>query len=468
MRNAGRDRLSSYALAVLLTLGLVALWAVPGADTPDWPTILGPSQGTLPAPQESIVWRDDINAALAEAQRTRRPIFAVLRCPPCKQCSAFDKQLLDGSPAMDPLLAQFITVRILKATDLNLNLFKADDFQDYDLSLWGYFFSPEGRIYSVFGGKDVDGDTTRISEASLVTQMKRVLAHHYDPRRAAWDIDGPLPDLQARPSTPKDLPGFAAWFEKHGKALQTPKDYVELVGPECLHCHMIAEIKRLPSIEAGTFDVKRDIYVWPYPENVGLVVDRDDGLRVTQVTADGPAAKAGLQVGDRLAMAAGRKLFSQTDFRAVLHRGPQADGVISVAWLRGGQAQFGELRVADGWRVSNLDWRTSMAGGSFGAGPSFWPLAATPNDRQARGLAAGGMAVRPFFGRNPTGPAYEAGIRPEDVIVAVGGQSPDKNGRGWLIWFKLQYRVGDQVTMTVVNKQGERREVSYTLAAPVE
>jgi len=468
MRNAARGRLSSYALAVVLTVGLVAVWAVPGADEPDWPTILGAPQGSIPAPQEAIVWRDDIYKALDEAKQTNRPVFAVLRCPPCKQCSAFDKQLLDGSPALDPLLAQFITVRILKATDLNFNLFKSDDFQDYDLSLWGYFFSPEGRIYSVFGGKDVDGDTTRISEASLCTQMKRVLAHHHDPRRAAWDIDGPLPDLESKPDTPKDLPGFAAWFETHGNALKTPPDYVEQVGPECVHCHMIADIKRLPAIKAGTFDVKRDIYVWPYPENVGLVVDRDDGLRVTKVTADGPAARAGIQVGDSLAMAGGRKLFSQTDFRAVLHRGPQADGVIPVAWIRAGQAQFGELKVADGWRVSNLDWRTTMAGGAFGAGPSFWPLAASPNDRQSRGIAADGMAIRPFFGRNPSGPAYAAGIRPDDVIVAVNGQNPDKNGRGWLIWFKLQYQAGDTVTMTAVNRQGQRREVSYTLVAPME
>ena len=38
-------------------------------------------------------------------------------------------------------------------------------------------------------------------EAALVNTLRRVLAHHYDPRRAAWDIDGAAPDLSgpARP-----------------------------------------------------------------------------------------------------------------------------------------------------------------------------------------------------------------------------------------------------------------------------
>jgi len=333
-----------------------------------------------------------------------------------------------------------------------------------DLSLWGYFLSPEGRIYSVFGGKDNDGDTTRVSEASLVNQMKRILAHHYDPRRPAWDIDGPLPELQAEPMTPKDLPGFAAWIKDRPNALKAPAEY----GNECLHCHQVAEIQRQPAIDAGTFNVQRDIYTWPYPENVGLVVDRDDGLRVTKVTADSPAANAGLRVGDSLAMAGGRVLFSQTDFRGVLHRGPQADGVIPVAWKRGEALQFGELHVADGWRVSNLDWRTSIAGGNFGAGPSFWPLAASPAERQARGVAADSMAVKPFLGRNPSGPAYEAGVRADDLIVAVDGERPDKNGRGWLVWFRTRYQPGDMVTLQVIDQQGRSREVSYKLTAPVE
>ena len=466
MPTSRRDRLTSYGLAVVLTGVLVGAWAVPAADTPDWKTILGPSQGEVAGPQEAIVWRDEIGAAMAEAQQTGRPIFAVLRCPPCKQCSAFDKQLLDGSPAMDPLLARFITVRILKATDLNLKLFKVDGFQDLDLSLWGYFLSPDGRIYSVFGGKDIDGDTTRISEAALVNQMKRVLAYHYDPRHAGWDIDGPAPDLAAKPVTPKDLPGFAAWYANHPNALQTPKDFVAEVGPECLHCHMVAEIKRQPAIDAGTFDKQRDIYTWPYPENVGLVLDRDVGLKVVDVTAGGSAAAAGLKVGDELAMTDGRKLFGQTDFRAALHRGPQGDGTLQIAWRRGGELMFGELHVKDGWRVSNLDWRASISGGNFGVGPGFWPLAGSPADRKARGVAADTMAVRPFFGRNPSGNAYEAGVRPDDLIVAVGGQSPDKNGRGLLVWFRLQYEPGDTVTMKLVNKQGQSREVSYKLERP--
>src|SRR5688572_5548327 len=66
----------------------------PGDAARNWSDILGPSQATLPPPQDKIVWRDDVSAALREAAQTGRPVFVTMRCLPCKQCSAFDKDVL--------------------------------------------------------------------------------------------------------------------------------------------------------------------------------------------------------------------------------------------------------------------------------------------------------------------------------------------------------------------------------------
>ena len=56
---------------------------------------------------------------------------------------------------------------------------------------------------------------------------------------------------------------------------------------------------------------------------------------------------------DVLGGAGGRKLFGQSDFRGVLHRGPRGSGKIPVVWLRDGKVQRGELEVAEGWRKTN-------------------------------------------------------------------------------------------------------------------
>src|SRR5438552_3766641 len=62
-----------------------------------------------------IRWDDDLPAALKVARQENRPVFVTLRCLPCKTCSEFDKDVLEGGPDLDPLFRQFITVRLISA-----------------------------------------------------------------------------------------------------------------------------------------------------------------------------------------------------------------------------------------------------------------------------------------------------------------------------------------------------------------
>src|SRR5262245_14470553 len=167
-----------------------------GATAPPWKEIVGPAQGQRPGSATvPVTWRTDLLRALAEARTQNRPLFVTFRCLPCKQCAAFDKEVLEGGPDLDPLLSQFITVRLTDAAAIDSRIFPLEGFVDLDLSWWGWFLSPEGRVYGVFGGRDHVSDATRISKAALIETCFRILAHHYDPRRAQWDIDGPAPDL---------------------------------------------------------------------------------------------------------------------------------------------------------------------------------------------------------------------------------------------------------------------------------
>ncbi len=440
----GAERSLSAAVAAAL------LW---GVSTPaqsgvvPWSEVLGAPRGAWPEPADAVVWRDDLPTALREARDSGRPLFVTLRCLPCQQCAAFDQDVLEGGEELSPLLSRFVTVRLTDAAQIDLTRLPVEGFQDLDLSWWGYFLSPRAELYGVFGGRDHVSDATRISAPALVNALRRVLDHHSDPRREGWGIDGPPVAADRAARTPLELAGYGSWRERNPQA----------AAQTCLHCHQVAEVLRQPALDEARFDKARAMAVWPLPENVGITLDRDDGLLVTAVAPDSAAAAAGVEVGDRLAAAGGRRLFSQTDFRGVLHRGADPAGEITLRWLRGARAMHGRLRLASGWRRTVLDWRMSISQGNVGADPGFFPLA-------ARG-EADGMAVTPFFGRDAArSAAYAAGLRPHHVVVAVDGVRDRMAGRSFLVWFRLRYDPGDAVVFTV-RDGGEERDIRVVLGS---
>ena len=447
-------RTMSAVLSLALCFCSPLLAQVTPEEAARWHQALGPPQGQLAAPLEKVTWRSDLRSAMEQARRENRPLFVTMRCMPCKQCSAFDKGVLEGGPELDPLLKQFVTVRLIDVQDVDLRLFPMEGFQDFDLSWWGWFLSPQGQVYGVFGGRDHVSDETRISVPALANTLRRVLAHHYDPRRAAWDVDGPVPKLDGQPLTPKTLPGHDSWLAK---------THEEVRKQTCIHCHQVGEIVRQPAVDMKQFDKRRDFDVWPLPENVGLTVDRDHGLRVTKVEPGSAADKAGMKPGDELGAAGGRRLFSQADFRGVLHRKPNGATWVNLYWLRDGKVLCSNLALPEGWRKTVLDWRMTVSQGNVGGEPAFFPLSVNAQKRKQRNIPDGVMAVEPFLGPNPSGPAYAAGVRGNDVVTAVGGESPDVAGRAFLVWFKMHYEPGDEVTVTLKDTAGKERKVSYRL-----
>ncbi len=400
-----------------------------------WKDILGPPKGTVPSPTQSDVeWRTDFHAALDEAKRRKLPLLVTWRCLPCKQCAAFDKDVLDGGPELTPLLKQFITVRMTDAGRLDERYFPYRSYQDLDLSWWGYFLSPEGELYGVFGGKDHISDATRISVKAFANTMRRILAHHYDPRRKSWiDIDGPTPEAKRPQKTPRDLEVIAA-FEK---------DRPWTKKQECIHCHQVHDLVHFESKKNGTFDLKQYTQAWPLPENVGIHLDRDDGLLVTKVVSGSAAEKIGLKPGDRLGMAGGRKLHSQADFRGALHRASYGPAEIPIAWTRDGNVMQATLRTKDNWRAGENAWRKSVYEGIIGPHMGFFPLHGPRNGK-------GSMSFRPFMGNaknRKNNKWYSTGLRPNMEIVEFNGRRDDWDSRQFIAWFRLNHKAGDTITI---------------------
>lgn len=407
-----------------------------------WQQILGPSVGEIPGdpdPGGEVVWRKEFESALREATITGRPLLVTWRCLPCEQCAEFDKEILDGSPRLDPLLRRFVTVRLTDASKLDERYFPYRTHQDLDLSWWAYFLSSEGNLYSVFGGKDHVSENTRISEAAFINVLQRVLAHHYDPRRSDWNVDLPVGAASKTKSGPMETRGYELLLAKRPGIAKPHREY-----GSCIHCHQVGDMLTLEAIDAGTFKVEQLIEKWPFPENVGILLDRDDGLRVAKVERGGPAEAIGLRVGDRLAMANGTRLFGQADFRGVLHRAAFGQDSIDIAWLRGDDVHFGTLHVEAGWRASKHSWRKTVYDGVYGPGMGFFPL---------KGPQAGkgkGLSIKPWMGPKPSDrPVFATGLRPHMEIIAIDGMDEDLETRELISWFRLNHKPGDRVTYTV-------------------
>jgi len=128
-----------------------------------------------------------------------------------QQCAEFDKEVLDGGSDLDPLLAQFITVRLTNAAAIDLRIFRLKDLRTWTFHGGAGFFLRRPRSMRSLAEKITSLKKTRISKEALIATVWRVLKHHYDPRRKSWDIDGPVPDLSGPRATLEKLPGWASW-----------------------------------------------------------------------------------------------------------------------------------------------------------------------------------------------------------------------------------------------------------------
>jgi hypothetical protein len=395
--------------------------------------------------QDALVWREDLTAAFQEAQQSNRPLFVTFRCLPCKQCAAFDKSVLEGGPAIDQQLKQFVTVRLTDANLLDSSIFPYVGFQDLDLSWWGYFLSPEGRIYGIFGGRDHVSDTSRISVKALKNTMERVLDHHYHPDRATWQVDGQAPALPGKNMGPSSLPGFDDW----------KKDRPWFAKQTCIHCHQVSDVLKFPALQNGSFDKTRDFRIWPLPEQLGIEVDRDHGLKVKTIRSRRQVSHQ-LKVGDELLALGDRKLFGQADLRGVLHRFDRS-GSLPIWVKRGGKIGKLTISLKEGWREpldpSHIYWRKSVSDGPIGPYQGFWPL-------KGPRAGKGSLSVKPWFGKNTTSSAYKAGLRPHHVVTAINGQSPDLFGRELVAWIKLNHDFGATFSLTVLEK-GRKRTITF-------
>lgn len=206
----------------------------------------------------------------------------------------------------------------------------------------------------------------------------------------------------------------------------------------------------------GTWS-RDQLWVYPLPENVGITLDIDRGDLVKTVIEGSAASKIGVKAGDVLTKLNGYTVASFADAQYALHKGPKS-GLVPLEWRRGAMSMDGKLELAEGWRKTNITWRSSL----LDIMPSL-PVSAedlTAAEKKSLGLPESRAAFRQDKFVHSTLKAV--GLQTGDIIVALNGKGLDGTMDDFLGHVRREYLVGDQVTLNVI-RGGKAVEIRLTL-----
>jgi hypothetical protein len=390
---------------------------------------------------------NDIAKGFEEAKKTGKPLLVTLRCVPCKACMGIDATIL-SSEQLQPLLDQFVCVRVINANALDLNVFQFD----YDLSFSTIVFNADGTIYGRYGSWQHQRDANDVTTAGYKATLTAALALHkaFPANKAslAGKMGGPAPF-----NVPVEIPTLAGKYQRD-------LNWDGKVVPSCVHCHQIGDAFRATYRNAGKPLPMDLIYPMPAPDTIGLQLDTHEAAKVSAVTAGSAAATAGFMAGDDLVSLNGQPLISIADVAWVLHRAPET-GDLKAVVRRGGADKELSVNLAAGWRfktdIASRHSTYPMRAMAF-AGMTLSDL---PDDkRQQSGVSKDGLAlIVTNLGYFPY--AKNAGFQKDDVIVAIGSLEPKRMSEGELIGHMLTtYKSKDSVKFTVL--RGDKR-VELTL-----
>lgn len=300
---------------------------------------------------------------------------------------------------------------------------------DFDLTMMTFFLSPEGKVYSRYGGRDSGDAENRLSLAGFRLTMESVLAMHKSktPQVAERAVEKPL----------------------YPKAMNIAKR-------GCVHCHNVKEQQEIDLTKAGKWTRDR-VWRYPPPDNIGLIPDVDRANLVKSVTPESPAAKAGLKFGDQLRSLNRVPIHSFGDALFALDRAP-AKGAIDVAWERDGKAMSAKLVLGEGWKKTDITWRASQRHRIPSLKLYGDDLAV--DEKKALGLKPGQLAFRQK--KEVSSHAAKAGFKPGDVIVGVDDLEPEISMSDFLSLVRRKYLVDDQVKIHVL-RDGKQLKIPMKL-----
>lgn len=390
---------------------------------------------------------NDIARGIEEAKRTGKPLFVTFRCVPCKNCEGFDAEVAQGSEIIQKLAAEnFVPVRQVEMKGVDLSQFQFD----HDLNWAAMFLDADGTVYARYGTQSAAGADAYNSIQGLANTMQRVLKLH-----------------EAYPANRAELEGKRGSTKPYKTALEMPglENKEKLAGEtarnNCIHCHMIHDAEQNHLFEVGQWSEEK-LWRFPLPENIGLVINPQSGVRIGKVVEGSAAEKAGLKAGEDVTHMNGQAIASIADMQWVMHQLPNGGAKLSVRTDKSGEY---DVQVSKDWKKTDISWR-----GSMWSLPPKMPVWMVPAEGAEREKAGGAEDEVPYLvkwinrGRSGGQAAFDAGLREGDVIVALDGEAIRfEEPRQLVMHVKMNYKVGEELPLTVQGKNGKRREVRVKL-----
>jgi hypothetical protein len=393
----------------------------------------------------------DLDAARLQARKTGKPILVVFCCVPCGAapeldgalCTAggadaakFEAQIRAAGGDLGALLDQFVAVRMVKMNGVNRHVFSFDR----DVPHVATFLNADGVVYGRYGTR-VSRDRKNLLRHNLPSfqqSLRRALELHNSPRK---------PAESAAKRKAKSSPAFAEDMATFQPFPAKSNPHVE----NCIHCHTVGEAEKRQILAEGQLAL-RDVWPFPWPQNIGLKIAIDDGLKVESVSDASPAREAGIQKGDVLLRLADQPLTSEADIQWVLHHAPD-QAALSVIVRRGEQTVESAIVLQGDWRKSDGHWRASL-------GPLRPNFELRPEPYKVKlGAKPGQMGLAITY---PRGPALTSGLRNGDLLIAVDGRTDMHLEADFLKYIHIDKPEAKSVQATII-----RQGTTSTLTLPI-
>ncbi len=189
---------------------------------------------------------------------------------------------------------------------IDVNLFQFDYFASWS----AFFMNQHGHTYARYGMRESGKNQNEnlMSKEGFRVVMTQILETHKTEGNKKPPPSKPLLAESLR-AMPKDLSS----------------------GKKCIHCHHAYQFgnKEMPDF------LRRSYPDLPSPESLGMTLDIDLANVVKSVTANSKAAKAGIQVKDRILAINGMRIYSAADVSWLLYQLAPSP-ILTIELERGG------------------------------------------------------------------------------------------------------------------------------------